>query len=119
MASKEMIFEAIDWAIFSVGGTIAAFLLPIHIIMTNLVGPLGLGGTDPIVYTGLASSLPPFLVKLYFFFVLGAAAWHGVHRVRFVLYEFGLSKHRAVVWAFSSSLLAAVLLLISLSLISV
>jgi len=36
----------------------------------------------------------PALSKLYLFLLLVGAAWHAMHRIRFVLYGFGLSRYR-------------------------
>ena len=42
---------------------------------------------------GLLATLP-ILLKLYLFLLLVGAAWHAMHRIRFVLYGFGLSRYR-------------------------
>ena len=85
LKSKQALFEALDWGIFSIGGIIAAFLLPATIVVTLLI-------QQPIPKGPLANI--PALSKLYLFLFLVGAAWHAMHRIRFVLYGLGLSRYR-------------------------
>ena len=98
--SKQTLFEAIDWGIFSIGGIIAAFLLPANIVVTLLL-------QQPIPNGPLATL--PVLSKLYLFLLLVGAAWHAMHRIRFVLYGFGLSHYRRGVTAASMVALALII----------
>ena len=98
--SKQALFEALDWGIFSIGGIIAAFLLPATIVVTLLI-------QQPIPKGPLASV--PALSKLYLFLLLVGAAWHAMHRIRFVLYGFGLSHYRRGVTAASMVALALII----------
>ena len=100
MKSKQTLFEALDWGIFSIGGIIAAFLLPANIVVTLLL-------QQPIP-TGPLATLPA-LLKLYLFLLLVGAAWHAMHRIRFVLYGFGLSRHRRGVTAATMVALALII----------
>ena len=102
MKSKGALFEAIDWGIFSIGGVIASFLLPANIIITLVL-------QKPIP-NGLLASFPVIpLTNLYLFLVLGGAAWHAIHRIRFILFGFGLSHYRSVVTVITSIVLALIL----------
>ncbi len=100
LKSKQALFEAFDWGIFSIGSIIAAFLLPANIVVTLLL-------QQPIP-TGPLASLPS-LSKLYLFLLLVGAAWHAIHRIRFVLYGFGLSRYRRGVTAATIIALALII----------
>jgi len=52
----------------------------------------------------------PALVKLYLFLLLVGAAWHAMHRIRFILYGFGLSRYRRGVTAATMVVLALIIL---------
>jgi len=104
--------EAIDWTLFSLGGLAATFLLPAHIVATNIASPLGLLGSEVVAYDAIAAKLANPLVKLYFLAVLGGAVLHAQHRIRFLLYDLGLVKHRRAVNAF-----IVLLLILSLALV--
>lgn len=102
MKSKGALFEAIDWGIFSIGGVIASFLLPANIVISLVL-------LKPIP-NGLLASFPVIpLTNLYLFLVLGGAAWHAIHRIRFILFGFGLSHHRGIVTAITTLALALIL----------
>jgi fumarate reductase subunit D len=90
--SKIAWIEAVDWLIFSVGGFIAAFLLPIHIIYTNLAGLAPIPGISS--YDVLASRLSKIEWQVYFFLIYGGIAWFALHRIRFVLIGVGLVRIR-------------------------
>ena len=57
---------------------------------------------------GLLATLP-ILLKLYLFLLLVGAAWHAMHRIRFVLYGFGLSRYRRGVTAATMVALALII----------
>ena len=48
-------------------------------------------------------------MKLYLFLLLVGAAWHAMHRIRFVLYGFGLSRYRRGVTAATMVALALII----------
>ena len=96
MKSKQTLFEALDWGIFSIGGIIAAFLLPANIVVTLLL-------QQPIPNGPLATL--PVLSKLYLF--LNIVQWPADGR--FVLYGLGLSRYRRGVTAASMVALALII----------
>ncbi len=92
----------LDWALFSFGGVLTSFLLPATIVIT-LILQRPLPG-------GLLNSFPVLpLANLYLFVFLGAAAWHAMHRIRFILFGFGLSHYRRGVTALTTVSLALIL----------
>lgn len=90
MKSRQALFEALDWGVFSLGGIITAFLLPVNIVVTLLL-------QQPIPRGALLSFPILPLTKLYLFILLIGATWHALHRIRFILLGFGLSHYRKAV----------------------
>jgi len=106
MRSKQSIFESLDWAIFSYGMIVSAFLLPANIVVTLIL--------QQPVPKGILASFPLIpLAKIYLFLLLGGAAWHAVHRIRFVIFGLGLSHYRRGVTALATIGLAFVLFFVA------
>jgi fumarate reductase subunit D len=83
--------HAILWGIFSLGGMIAAFLLPVMIYLTGIAYPLGLwpfnDGRDPsFLVTGTLLGL------LFVFATIAGSLFHGIFRFQSVLTEVGLLR---------------------------
>lgn len=87
MKSKQALFEALDWGLFSFGMIVSAFLLPANIAITLFL-------QHPLPAGVLSSFALIPLVKLYLFLLLGGASWAAVHRIRFILFGLGLSDYR-------------------------
>ncbi|HZD12904.1 MAG TPA: hypothetical protein VE177_05225 [Candidatus Binatus sp.] len=88
--------HALLWGVFSVGGFIAAFLLPILIYINNIAYPLGLwpvGNAEP-VRSFLIMSL---LSTLFVFVTIGGSLFHGIFRFKTTLPELGLKKAGSVI----------------------
>jgi fumarate reductase subunit D len=85
--------HALLWGIFSLGGMIAAFLLPVMIYMTAIAYPFGLW---PFNGTRDASFLVAghLLGALFVFVTVGGSLYHGIFRFQSVLTEVGLLKYR-------------------------
>jgi fumarate reductase subunit D len=85
--------HALLWGIFSLGGMIAAFLLPVMIYMTAIAYPFALW---PFNGTKDASFLVTghLLGALFVFVTVGGSLYHGIFRFQSVLTEVGLLKYR-------------------------
>jgi len=100
------------WGIFSVGGFIVAFFLPIFIFMNSLAYGLHLVRWEKVQYQGALgwirgdpaaaflggplAWLAGWLPKLFLVVVIGGSLFHGLHRIKYVLYDFGLHKSKKV-----------------------
>src|SRR6266542_2673869 len=82
MATEKTI-EPLWWGLFSAGGVVAAFLVPIHIILVGFAVPLG-WTTD----TGALYRI--WWVKLYLFVLIVLPLYHWAHRFYFTLNDTGL-----------------------------
>ena len=79
------------WISFSVGGTIAAFLFPVHLFLSGLAFPLG--WLDAPGYEALRGLLQHPVVRLYLFIVISLPLFHWAHRFRYTLYDGLQIKH--------------------------
>lgn len=85
--------EPLWWLLFAAGGTVAAFLLPVHILLTGVAAPLG-WTPDAFHYDRVAALLKHPASRLYLFVVIALPLFHWAHRFRYGLIE-GLRLHRA------------------------
>jgi fumarate reductase subunit D len=108
--------KPIIWGLFAAGGTLAAFVVPVLILITCLAVPLGLLPTDTLSYDRLQDLLQHPLSKLVTFAVLFLVIWHAAHRMRITAHDFGVRNDTLVMFicygiAAAGSLLALVALL--------
>jgi len=79
------------WSLFSVGGVISAFLIPIHVFLFALALPLGWlphGG-----YEHLLALVRTPEGRVYLFVLCSFSLFHWAHRFRFTLYDGLQIKH--------------------------
>jgi len=79
------------WLLFSAGGTVAAFLFPIHLFLTAFGFPLGWFRAPSYDYT--LSYLGHPLGRLYFLGLISLPLFHWAHRFRYTLYDGLKIKH--------------------------
>ncbi|MCI0350616.1 MAG: hypothetical protein L0Z53_14425 [Acidobacteriales bacterium] len=79
------------WSLFSAGGVVAAFLLPIHLFLFGLAFPLG--WLEPPSYEHLSALLRLPLTRLYLFVLCSLPLFHWAHRFRYTLYDGLQVKH--------------------------
>jgi fumarate reductase subunit D len=83
--------EPFLWALFSAGGTVAAFSMPVHVLLFGLAFPLG--WLEPPAYEKLLALVRLPLARLYLFVLCSLALFHWAHRFRFTLYDGLQIKH--------------------------
>ena len=79
------------WTMFGVGGTVAALLFPVHVLLTGLAIPSG-WIKAPDYDSLLALSRHP-LARLYLFVLIALPLFHAAHRIRYTLYDGLKLKH--------------------------
>ncbi len=84
--------KAIMWAGFTIGGTIAAFFLPVLITITNLAVPFGIISPEKLEYARVVVKLSSPLAKLFLVVVLVGSLYHAAYRLQSVLQEITLEK---------------------------
>ncbi len=108
--------KPIVWGLFAAGGTFAAFVTPVMILVTGLAVPLGLMPAEALAYDRVAGVLQNPVVKVLAFLVIFLPAWHAAHRLRITAHDYGLRADTAVMivcygLAAVATVLAAVALL--------
>jgi len=79
------------WFLFSMGGTVAAFLIPVHLFLFGLAFPLGwIKGPS---YDSLLGLVRHPLARLYLFALISLPLFHWAHRFRCTLYDGLKLKH--------------------------
>jgi fumarate reductase subunit D len=79
------------WLLFSAGGTLAAFLFPVHLLLFGLVFPLGWADSPSHDYFLQLVRHP--LTRLYLFAFISLPLFHWAHRFRYTLYDGLKLKH--------------------------
>ena len=78
--------EPLWWLLFAIGGTLAAFLTPIHI----LIGGIGLAAgwaRDAFAYDHIRALVSHPLARLYLFMLISLSLLHWAHRFRHTVAE--------------------------------
>ena len=83
--------EPVVWALFSAGGVMAAFVIPVHLFLLGLAFPLGWIPAPRYEYLLALVRLP--LTRLYLFALCFLALFHWAHRFRYTLYDGLQIKH--------------------------
>lgn len=79
------------WLLFSAGGTVAAFLFPVHLFLTGLAVPLG--WVDAPSYQSFHGLVGHPMTRLYLFVFISLPLFHWAHRFRYLLYDGLQLKH--------------------------
>ncbi len=79
--------EPFFWSMFSAGGVVVAFLLPIHLLLFGILLPLGV---FDLSYDQLEPIVTHWLGKAYLIALIALSLFHAAHRLRFALSDLGL-----------------------------
>lgn len=86
--------KPIFWSLFAAGGTLAAFLAPV-LVLLFLMAALG-HAPDLLSYDRLHAFAAHWFGKLFLLGVITLFLWHAAHRLRVTLHDFGLRQDAAV-----------------------
>ncbi len=84
------------WALFAAGGVVAAFLVPVHIVLTGIAAPAG-WVRQSFEYQRVLALVSHPVSRFYLFVLISLPLFHWAHRFRFVLMDLGLRGGRGVV----------------------
>ena len=84
------------WFMFSQGGLFAAVLLPVHVVVQGILGPLGLVHVVDRHYDTWISILGNPIVKLYLVVLISLPFFHFAHRLRYLLVDLGVPAAKTV-----------------------
>ncbi len=104
--------EPIFWSLFSAGGVVAAFFIPITLVLTGMAVPAGWISTE-----GLRELLGHPFARLYLFVLISLPMFHGAHRFRHAGPELGLKELGGIlaVVCYGGAMVATVLAAYSLT----
>lgn len=109
--------EPIVWGLFGAGGMVAAFILPVLILVTGLLVPLGIVDQQVLSYQRLLAFSEHWLGKILLLITISLSVWHGIHRFYHGLHDLGQHNHRRITFficygfALLITVLTAILLL--------
>lgn len=83
--------EPLLWILFSAGGVVAAFLIPVHLLVQGIAFPLGWAKAPD--YAAVAVFIAHPVARLYLFVLCSVPLFHAAHRIRYTLYDGLQIKH--------------------------
>ena len=84
------------WFLFANGGGLAALVLPVHILLQGILGPLKVAPVVDQHYDTWIQILGNPLVKLYILVLVALSFFHFAHRLRYLLVDFGVHAAKGV-----------------------
>jgi fumarate reductase subunit D len=108
LPSPELAF----WSLFSAGGTVAAFLFPVHIAILGIALGLGWLPDDALSYDRVLALVRHPLTKLYLAVLVILPLFHWAHRFRFTIHhELGIhgGREHIAVACYGTALVGAAL----------
>lgn len=79
------------WSLFGAGGTISAFLIPVHVALIGIAIPLGWFAAPD--YESLLELARHPVSRIYLFALISFSLFHWAHRFRYTLYDGLQLKH--------------------------
>ena len=87
MSSTNKSIEPLWWGLFSAGGVVAAFLVPVHILIFGFALPLGWIADNGALFHH-------WLVRIYLFVLIALPLYHWAHRFYFTVNDMRLGVPR-------------------------
>ena len=84
------------WFAFAQGGVIAAILIPVHVLVQGILGPLGIVPVADRHYDTWVRLLGNPIVKLYLLVLIAVPFFHFAHRLRYLLVDVGVPAAKGV-----------------------
>ena len=84
------------WFMFANGGVITALLVPVHVLIQGILGPLGVVNVVDQHYDTWIRVLGNPLVKLYLLVLILFAFFHFAHRIRYFLMDLGVHAAKSL-----------------------
>ena len=78
------------WFMFAQGGVVAATMLPVHILVQGILGPLNVVPVVDRHYDTWINILGNPIVKLYLLVLIAVPFFHFAHRLRYLLVDLGV-----------------------------
>ena len=88
--------QGLLWTGFANAAVLCALIVPAHILIQGVLGPLGIVPSFDHRYSTFASALSNPLVKIYLLVLMAASFYLFGHRTRYVIHELGVHGKLAV-----------------------
>jgi len=85
------------WFMFAQGGVLAAILIPVHILVQGILGPLGIVPVVDRHFDTWISILGNPIVKIYLLVLISLPFFHFAHRLRYLLVDLGVPAAKSFV----------------------
>ncbi len=108
-------FEPFWWSLFGAGGVIAAFFVPVHIILTGIAAPAG-WASGAFAYPRMVALLSHPVIRGYLFVLIALPLFHWAHRFRFTLVDLGLKRgqHAVAIACYGTAIVGTILTAVAL-----
>lgn len=104
------------WTLFGAGGTLAAFFVPVCVLLTGIAWPLGWISLPD--FESLLKLIGHPVARIFIFTVVSLSLFHCAHRFRYTLYDGLQLKHleqyiKVICYgsAFTGTVIAAILVI--------
>ncbi len=110
--------EPLFWVMFGAGGMLSAFLLPVLVLFTGILVPLGFSGEEAMSYERVSAFAGTWYGALILLAVVALPMWLAMHRIYHGLHDIGVHRQRHLQQvffygtAFAVTVAAATLLLV-------
>lgn len=84
------------WFLFAQGGVLAAILVPVHVLVQGILGPLEIVPVVDRHYDTWIRVLGNPLVKLYLLVLIAFPFFHFAHRLRYLLVDLGVPAGKGI-----------------------
>jgi len=88
--------QGLLWVGFANAAALGALIVPAHILIQGVLGPLGIVPSFDHRYSTFASAISDPFVKIYLLVVIAASFYLFGHRTRYVIHELGVHGKLAV-----------------------
>jgi fumarate reductase subunit D len=95
-AQKPALAHLFWWFMFAQGGVLAALLIPVHILVQGILGPLDIVKVVDRHYDTWISILGNPIVKLYLLVLISLPFFHFAHRLRYLLVDLGVPAAKSL-----------------------
>ena len=96
--------EPIYWGLFGAGGMVVAMLLPVIVLITGLLVPMGIMDVETMSYERALEFASSWWGACILLVIIALPIWHGMHRIYHGLHDLGIHTtklHHYVFYGFA------------------
>lgn len=107
--------EPVYWLLFGAGGVMSAVLLPVLVLITGILVPMGIISPEKLSYERVHAFATTWWGALILLATIALPIWHAMHRIYHGLHDVGIHTtrlHHYVCYGFAFLVSAAALTLL-------